>query len=250
MPSNLWCIHGNLQLPSVWDFLDGRLVDSASVPITVQKENLWTCSDCSFDGWVDGFISRVSGLALQKKPWIMGYSLGGRLALHALLKDPDAWAGGIIVAAHPGIADQEERRSQQVWDDKWANRFLVESWDSLMEEWDQLPVFGGVKPLAPRQESDYPRQQIARLFSGFSKGKQPFFMPQLARYIHPPMLYVSGEGDSKYTQIGARLSALSEAITHVTIPNACHRVPWENTPAFVESIQYFISSVQRKQTFI
>lgn len=245
MPVNLWCVHGNLQLPSVWDFLDGRLVDSSATPMVLHKENLWDAEDYSFDGWASAFLGRVSRLPLEEKPWIMGYSLGGRLAWHALLKEPEVWAGGIIIAAHPGISDPEMRRSQLARDVEWARRFQAEPWEPLMDEWNQMPVFGGIKPAEPRDEQDYSRQKISRMFSGFSKGNQPYFGPQLARSERPPMVYISGEGDEKYTRIGVELSAASSAITHVTIPDACHRVPWENSPAFVESIQYFIDSVNK-----
>ena len=246
----LWCIHGSLQSPTVWNAFDGKIFSTPSstgrASLAIQKEDLWKLEEYSFQAWTDVFLSRVIHAVPKEKQWILGYSLGGRLAMHAVIKRPGLWKGCIIVAAHPGFMNPEEKKNQAAKDDIWAHRFQVESWQSIMHEWDQLPVFGGFQAPLQRQETDYPRETIARMFTGFSKGKQGYLPPLLSQLSSPPMLYVSGELDSKYKQIGNELASASPNISHVTIPNACHRVPWENTPEFVKSIQYFIDSVEQE----
>ena len=244
---NLWCIHGNLQLPSVWDCFDRAFItpnklDSKS-RLRLHKENLWGLYEYSFDAWTHSFLEKISGSDLSEKPLIMGYSLGGRLAWHAILEKPDWWRGAIIIAAHPGLDTPSEKAAQWEIDREWAYRFKVEPWKKLIKEWDQLSVFGGFESGIKRVEQDYPREIIAELFTGFSKARQRYLLTDISNLRAPPMLYISGEYDTKYTEIGATLATHASTLTHVVIPGACHRVPWENTTAFKESIQYFIDSI-------
>ena len=245
---NLWCIHGNLQLPSVWDRFEGRLFKSSLLaenePLILQKESLWDLDTYSFDSWTSSFLEKVNHEETTEKPWIMGYSLGGRLALHAVVQQPELWGGAIVVAAHPGLADPLQRLAQCKWDEGWAERFREEPWDDLLHEWDQLSVFGGLQSAIKRKENDFSRETIARLFTGFSKGNQADLTPLLAVLNTPPLLYVSGEFDAKYTEIGSTIAAQNPLIKHVSVSEACHRVPWENTEEFVSSIQYFIDTVR------
>jgi len=205
---------------------------------------LWNLKTYSFDSWTSSFLDKVNREEATGKPWIMGYSLGGRLALHAVLEQPDIWGGAIVVAAHPGLADPRQRQAQIKWDEGWAKRFTEEPWDDLLREWDQLSVFGGIRSAIQRNENEFSRSTIAQLFTGFSKANQEDLTPQLATLKSPPLLYVSGESDAKYTEIGSSLAAQNPLIRHVSVPGACHRVPWENTAEFVKSIQYFIDTAQ------
>src|SRR4051794_29917641 len=41
---------------------------------------------------------------------LVGYSMGGRLALHAALRDPERYAGLALVGVSPGIEDAGEWR--------------------------------------------------------------------------------------------------------------------------------------------
>ena len=244
---SLWCIHGNLQLPSVWDqFSEAFFVDSESherAPLTLYKENLWELAEFTYESWTRSFLDKVSAITSDEKPWVMGYSLGGRLALHAILEKPDLWKGAIIIAAHPGVSESTEKSAQLAREKKWAARFMKDPWEMVLSEWDRLSVFGGLESTIWRKEEDYPRQIIAKMMTGFSKASQKNMMPLLTLLKSPPILYVTGEFDKKYSDIGATLATLSPNIKHIVIPRACHRVPWENTSDFKESIQYFINSI-------
>ena len=74
---------------------------------------------------------------------LLGYSLGGRLALHALLHAPELWAGALVVGADTGLADPKEREARVRWDAAWAERFLNEPWEDVLRDWDAQAVFGG-----------------------------------------------------------------------------------------------------------
>lgn len=241
---NLWCIHGNLQQPSVWQPFDGcwriQLADKSEKPLPLQRVNLWDTAAHSLESWAQSFCDEVSLKSDGLPQWLMGYSLGGRLALHALIERPKLWAGVIAIAAHPGLTTRTEKKVQLMKDLAWGNRFLTAPWDELMAAWDALPVFGGFPNPLPRDESTYNRSKIAYLFDIYSKGRQENLQSKLTQLSPTNLLLMTGERDQKYRRINNQLQKHCPSAQHITISNACHRVPWEATDAFKKAVQQFL----------
>ncbi len=233
----LWCLHGNLQTPSVWERFATTWTYKGR-PIELKCPSLWKNTATDFDTWTDHFCSEV---ARHDAPqWLLGYSLGGRLALHALLANPTLFAGVMLVAAHPGLETKGEREKQLAWDTAWGNRFLQESWDTLFTDWDALSVFDGIPNPVARDTSRLDRQAIANTFVRFSKGRQTNLLPKLALLTNPPVVFISGARDTRYQELGNRMAASCPTIQHHVVPDAGHRVPWENPAAFAQIIQVFL----------
>ena len=241
---NIWCIHGNLQVPSVWDpiveaYFQKHLAGTTSV--NFKKVKVWDWPADSISDWVTLFLTSLKKTGFEAgSQWLMGYSLGGRLALHALLQKPDMWGGAVIIAAHPGIKTKTERLKQCERDDIWAERFREEPWEELIKEWNQLPIFCNRLNPFELKEKVISRETISQAFNVFSKGRQSYLMPQLKKNKDVPVLYIAGNEDAKYTQIGLELAKQCSGITLSIIEGACHRVPWENTERFVEVVQQFV----------
>jgi 2-succinyl-6-hydroxy-2,4-cyclohexadiene-1-carboxylate synthase len=238
---HLWCLHGNLQQPSVWETTLAALWDDPTTQII--PVDLWSTTACDFWDWARQFCDRVAaeGAACNV---ILGYSLGGRLALHAVLQNPSLWKGAIAISTSPGIANLEDRQTSLQRDQIWASRFRTEPWVALLTEWDNLPVFNGIPCAINRKEDHFSRQQIARLFDTFSQGRQDHLLPLLKTLATPPILYISGELDLKYCEIGRRLARDCRVIEQVAIAQAGHRVPWENTPALTQTIQQWLQQLR------
>ena len=249
MQNKLWFLHGNLQTPKVWtQFKDTftNLLDSGNRRrFELEMVNLWEQVADGFLPWAEQFCKEVSGKQVHpdQAQWIIGYSLGGRLALHAIVQEPCLWTGAIIVGADPGLTDEQEKMKRLRVDQEWGQRFLKKPWNDLTREWDNQPVFAGRPNSAPRDENDFNRNQVARIFDKFSSGRQQNLIPVLSRLSSPPIIYISGGEDSKCCEIGCRLEKACPTITHAIIPSAAHRVPWENPILFSQIVQDFINSV-------
>ncbi|MBX2862926.1 MAG: alpha/beta fold hydrolase [Leptolyngbyaceae cyanobacterium MAG.088] len=230
----LWCLHGNLQQSDVWDSLFWSLRRDTEKGFFIEAINLWErlTDDCW--EWSAAFcdeVKRSSTFALSQN-YLLGYSLGGRLAFHSLLTSPDIWSGAMIVGAHPG-SDDGDIKSQNLERDRiWAKRFLTEPWDDVLTEWDCLPVFCDRPCTLPRSEADFDRHKIAHAFEAYSKGKMDYLTPQLSR-LSVPITYITGSDDHRYSQIGQTLAANCPNLLHIEIPDAGHRVPWEQPEAFM-----------------
>ncbi len=243
---NMWCLHGNLQLPAAWDIFRGNWqLTKNGIPtlVSLHCPTLWDHPAHSFEEWTQEFCRHVSSTNTGPN-WLTGYSLGGRLALHAVLKQPELWQGVVVIGAHPGHASEEDRKITLAQDDGWANLFLdtTNTWDDLLQKWDDLPIFQGRPNLTYRPASAFSRLSIAACFRHFSKGRQQFLVPELARLKAPQILFLSGDQDSKYAKIGRQLAQDCPVIHHRIIPDAGHRAPWENPEAFTREIQVFLEA--------
>lgn len=173
---------------------------------------------------------------------LMGYSLGGRLALHALLSQPHSWDAAIIISAHPGLISAEEKAIRLAKDLAWADRFEKESWHEVIASWESQDVFVKSSYRFDRKELDYDRDQLVRMLRYWSLGCQDHLTPLLQK-LPIPILWIAGANDPTYRDRAAALQ-LAHPLSRVWIaPNASHRVPWEQQAAFQGQVSSFISTV-------
>jgi 2-succinyl-6-hydroxy-2,4-cyclohexadiene-1-carboxylate synthase len=238
-------IHGNLQTAKVWQTLQAQLIQAclSDLALAVFLEDLWTTPGASLPEWATLFCERVQTHIIQPR-FLLGYSLGGRLAFHALLQRPQLWQGAIIISADPGLPSKEARQQCLAKDIAWGNQFLQGNWEDLLHRWNTLPIFCDRPPPYPALEQEFSRTQIAQVFQNFSKGHQAELLPQLQQ-LKIPILFISGEEDQRYCQIGQTLAQHCPTLSHHTIPNAGHRVPWDNPEVFVPIVQQFLRSQSR-----
>jgi 2-succinyl-6-hydroxy-2,4-cyclohexadiene-1-carboxylate synthase len=239
----LWCLHGNLQLPTVWDSLAAQLTASLEMPLAIETEDLWKSLASSCEAWARQFCQRVSQSPPAERQVLLGYSLGGRLAFHAIIHQPALWTGAVIVSADPGLADEQVRQVRVRCDRTWGQRFLAEPWENLLAEWDALPIFAGRINTLPRPSSAFSRTLICQAFEAYSKGHQADLLPALSTLHHPPILYLSGAEDTPACQIGEKLAIACPNVTSAIIPDAAHRSPWENSSRFLQVVTPFLLSL-------
>ena len=195
-------------------------------------EDLYAKPFQGFDDWTKDFCDRAELAANGEKSVLLGYSLGGRLALHACIHRPDLWQGVVVVGADPGLGSSEEKNQQFTRDRNWADRLKKEPLEQLVREWDEQPVFCGIENSAPRNLDELDPIQLSQQFEVFSKGLQQNLVPALSELKNPPVLFLAGEKDKKYQQIGDELAELCPVVESRWVEDSGHRVPWENPESF------------------
>jgi len=247
----LHCLHGTFQDPGVWAGLADRLAPQVSVPVRVVTERVEPPAQGGLEGWADAFCRQVAVADEAATPGgrvLLGYSLGGRLAMHALLACPGAWGAAVLIAAHPGEADEEKRAAVQARDAAWADRCRSgEAMGRLLAEWDALPVFGGHPNRAPRMTETVDRERCARGFEAFSRAGQADLRPALAAASLPPVLYVTGRDDPRYPALGDELAEIVSELGHESLEGAGHRVPWDRPDEFAKQVGRFLSRVTARR---
>jgi 2-succinyl-6-hydroxy-2,4-cyclohexadiene-1-carboxylate synthase len=199
-------LHGFLGLPSDWDFLRAAGFEVTTPPL----------DDIPPEGEI-----------------LLGYSMGGRLALHALLAGA-RYRRAIIVSAGLGIEAERDRAERRIADDGWARRFQCDQWNALMRDWDAQSIFGGHR--MPRDEDVFDRKALASALCRWSPAALPPLAPRLPE-IDVPVLWITGERDPKYTAEGRRAISLLPNSDLWICPGAAHRVPWEQPEAFIERLR-------------
>jgi 2-succinyl-6-hydroxy-2,4-cyclohexadiene-1-carboxylate synthase len=198
------CLHGFLGNPRDWDFL------------------------------------REAGFAIETPPLdaipprgdiLLGYSLGGRLALHALLGGAQ-YERAIFVSTGLGIEGDEARAARRAADEAWARRFESEDFDTVIAAWNAQPVLAG--PALVRTRNDYD----SRALREWSSGALPPVASRL-RELAIPTLWIAGARDTKYVTEAKRAAALAANASVVVVEDAGHRVPWERPTEFVTILGAF-----------
>jgi len=237
-----WCLHGAVGLPADFRGFAKRLAGGKTSSRAV---DLWRFLECgpmpladfgkALNADAGGEVFRGSGRAL------LGYSMGGRLALHALLEKDHPWQAAVIVAAHPGLESSTEREARRAADATWATRALAGNWQEFLDAWNAQPILGNTAPRDPSASGRLVmrRREIARSFVDWSLGAQEPLWDRL-REIAIPVLWVAGENDAKFLDLAQRAVAEIPRATLAIAPGAGHRVPWEAEEWLAEKTAGFL----------
>jgi 2-succinyl-6-hydroxy-2,4-cyclohexadiene-1-carboxylate synthase len=95
-----------------------------------------------------------------------------------------------------------------------------------------------------REEKLYDKEKISEVLLGFSLGKQED-LRQMIKDVSIPMLWISGELDSKFACIGKEMELINKNIKSVVFPNVGHRVPWEIKEKFTSLCKDFFQKIDR-----
>jgi 2-succinyl-6-hydroxy-2,4-cyclohexadiene-1-carboxylate synthase len=241
-PVECWCLHGAVGMSADWRGFAKRLAEAKTGSRAV---DLWRFMEpgpmplaefgAALNEDAAGEVFRGSGRSL------LGYSMGGRLALHALLAEPHPWQAAIIVSAHPGLESQAERDARRAADNAWAGKAMMGNWQRFIDDWNAQPVLGNAAPRDSQASAGLVarRKEIARSFIDWSLGAQQPMWGKLCD-ISVPVLWVAGENDAKFRALAERAVAETPRATLAIAPGAGHRVPWEAEAWLAERVAHFL----------
>jgi 2-succinyl-6-hydroxy-2,4-cyclohexadiene-1-carboxylate synthase len=199
---NYLALHGFTQRGSMWGEVGAR------------AGGTWVCPDLpGHGGWParpwEEAVAFVAGLLdeLAGPRCLLGYSMGGRLALAAAVEHPGLVDRLVLVSTSPGIADAVGRARRLSDDRALADHLETAGVDAFLDEWLARPLFAG---LAARGEAWCRADREARLGSEASglaealrllgQGAQPYLGDRLGE-LPMPVLLVAGSGDEQYAAL-------------------------------------------------
>ena len=183
---------------------------------------------------------------------VVGYSMGGRLALYLALRHPDRCAGLFLESASPGLEDAGERAARRRADEQKAERLEGGDLRGFLKDWYRQPLFAPLardRGLLRRTIEDKMRNSPAGLASslrGMGTGSQPSLWAELPG-LRVPALSVAGGLDEKFVGISRRMASLAPTMRPAVVPGAGHNVHAEVPEAYLSLLRDFLSGVYRSQ---
>lgn len=184
----------------------------------------------AFDYTIDLLNTGISESEDRSKV-LVGYSLGGRIALEWAARHPHRFSRLILISSSFGIESEEEKQSRIMWDTLKAEllrkigveRFMMEEWYSLdlFKDFANSDRFQSIIKSRLSHSSHY----LADTFEAFSPGRQGFFLNKLDTL--PPITYIYGENDTKYATLAKTLGPI-KTVTTCAVKKAGHVVHLEN----------------------
>jgi len=194
------------------------------------------------DGYVD-ICEIADTLATQHGAAVyVGYSFGARVALHIACRHPDNVMGLVLVSGSPGIADPGERDARAHSDNRLADHVESVGTPAFIDEWLANPLFSTLDSAAA-MKTDRLRNTAKGLADSLrhaGTGRQESLWNHLVK-ITCPTLLVTGERDSKFSDIAAEMSRSMPDCQWVSVTDAGHTVHLEQLTPFVRVLGTWLS---------
>ena len=173
----------------------------------------------------------------------VGYSMGGRVALHAALQHPAAVKGVVLIGATAGIDDGDARRDRRLADDTLADELIELGLDTFLDRWLAGPLFASLTDAAACREARRSNRVdgLAASLRRCGTGTQEPLWGRLSA-VTAPVLVLAGDDDTKFSALGARLVGTLANARFQTIPGS-HAVHLENPTPAAGAVRSFVSSV-------
>ena len=234
-------LHGFLGEPADFAATARALGQPLLAPALLGPGLLGPASDLA--DWPEALLAELDRASTGEPALLVGYSMGGRLAMHALARAPGRFCGAMLIGARlvapTGAAADARRR----WEQEAARRLREDPWPDFLGWWNGLGVFSGSPHPPPERPDPGPgRELLARALLNWSPRLHRVGIPEL-RAAGRPLRLVVGEHDSAYRSSTDEAIAAGLPATRRIIPDAGHRVPHDNPRALAAEITQFLSEI-------
>lgn len=184
-----------------------------------------------------------------KNPIVMGYSMGGRMALQYAPSYQESVRGLVLIGATPGIRDTNLMLERRQKEEAWIHKIENEGVAAFQAYWQALPVVASQtripeeikEVMRNRRRAALPRELIFSL-NLFGQGVFPALWNNLSQ-LEMPALIVAGSEDEKYLELASQMAKSMKQGTAEAIPNAGHTAHLENILAFASCCEKFINNL-------
>ena len=181
---------------------------------------------------------------------VLGYSLGGRVALRWALAQPQRVRALILESATPGIADKAERAQRRSNDNALADRIERDGVERFVDYWESMPLWASQARLPQAERSALRTQRLqnralglANSLRGMGAGVDAAVLADLDRLTMPALL-VAGALDNAYCAHAKVMAARLPKATVSIVPDAGHAVHLERPQEFASALGAFLAGLQ------
>ncbi len=174
---------------------------------------------------------------------LVGYSMGGRVALSFAMKYADMVEKLILESASPGLQAEEERAARRKNDHALAAQIEKDGLEAFVNHWENIPLFASQKELPEIVQQSIRTERLeqraiglANSLRGMGTGEQPSYWNELQKYTNPVLL-ITGELDEKFVQKANLMQKQFQNCKKIVVPNVGHAIHVENPQTFATIIE-------------
>ena len=190
-------------------------------------------------------IKLLEQLAI-KQCFLVGYSMGGRLALYLAVFFPQYFYRVVLESASPGLENQLNRQNRIKQDLKIASDLKSQDLNLFLKQWYSNSLFCSFvrhpnyqQAIANKLNND--PHKLAKSLINMGLGAQPSLW-QYLELIQLPTLLIVGELDPKFIANNQRISWLSAQFQIEIVKNTDHNVHFERSIKYVSLLSNFLQS--------
>lgn len=191
-------------------------------------------------------IHILDALAIQKTH-LVGYSMGGRLALAISILYSTRVTSLVLESSSPGLRTEEERAARRKSDEQLATRIEQEGIQGFIDFWEKIPLFSTQHALTKESQQEIRKQRLknnpvglANSLKGMGTGSQPSYWDRLNE-LNLPTLLLCGELDQKFCRIAEEMSLSIQNAKVEKIVEVGHAIHVEQPHFFGKIINEFVS---------
>lgn len=177
---------------------------------------------------------------------LLGYSLGGRLALQFAVAAPGRVRALILESASPGLASPAERAARIAADDALAEVIERDGIEAFVAHWEALPLWASQAELPAELRARQRTQRLANRpqglansLRGMGTGRQRALWDMLPTLTIPTLL-LAGALDAKFSAIAQQMAATLPRADLAIIAAAGHAIHLEQPEIFGQRVAVFL----------
>ena len=210
------------------------------------ETQIWKGSSCSMDACTADLVKLWDALDVERSH-LVGYSMGGRLALHVAARRPDRVLSVFTIGAHAGL-EQDAREGRRRGDESLAERIEKDGIEAFVNYWGSQPMFAGIERRGPTYaaevRADRLRNHVAGLacsLRGMGAGAMEPLWDELP-HLEVPCTFVAGQLDHGYVASARRLAAAVPNSRVEIVPRAGHSVHQERPEALARILAFHLAA--------
>ncbi|MGD1866241.1 MAG: 2-succinyl-6-hydroxy-2,4-cyclohexadiene-1-carboxylate synthase [Phormidesmis sp.] len=179
---------------------------------------------------------------------LLGYSMGGRLALYLACEFPDCFISVVLESASPGLKTAEQRVERRKRDGAIAHRLQTTPLSTFLHQWYRNPLFSSLqqhpdKHVAMLQcRKNNAPVALASALQGLGTGQQPSLWKALESMERPLLLIVGGL-DTKFVAINDEMVTTTlgrRGVRLEVIENCGHNLHLEAPTIYAHIVLLFL----------
>jgi 2-succinyl-6-hydroxy-2,4-cyclohexadiene-1-carboxylate synthase len=185
---------------------------------------------------------------IKKKVILLGYSMGGRAALIFTIKHPQLVNALILESTTAGIKNEKLRKGRIKKDEEIAQFIETHPIEEFLDLWMDMELFNTQRRFSNEKRKLLKQSKLINTRVGlsnslreFGTGKMPFLFDYL-KTIKCKTLLITGELDTKFTNINNEIVRLFPDAVHKIIKNAGHNTHLEEPGKFIQAGNEFLDS--------